>query len=211
MGRYVSNWRLQSPSGVFFGHQVWADIMVVKELDAGKSADSENDKPAVQNRGSDDSEEEDSDTNESEWELGRSKVRRIAKVIRGRSHSDIDSDDDDDEALSEAEAETEERGEQEETTDHTRDEGDNVAPAAQEVQEVAEEKEEEAQHQPPQQQQSPASSEDEEWEVVPAKEEWADELAALRALGLDDLDAIRRALKEAKGNVDLAAQSLLGD
>jgi hypothetical protein len=201
---------LQSPSGVFFGHQVWADIMVVKELDAGKSADSENDKPAVQNRESDDS-EEDSDTNESEWELGRSKVRRIAKVIRGRSHSDIDSDDDD-EALSEdeAEAETEERGEQEETTDQTRDEGGNVAPAAREAQEVAEEKEEEAQHQPPQQQ-SPASSEDEEWEVVPAKEEWADELAALRALGLDDLDAIRRALKEAKGNVDLAAQSLLGD
>ena len=77
---------------------------------------------------------------------------------------------------------------------------------------MAEEKEEEeAQHQSPQQQQSPASSEDEEWEVVPAKEEWADELAALRALGLDDLDAIRRALKEAKGNVDLAAQSLLGD
>lgn len=214
VGRYVSNWRLQSPSGVFFGHQVWADIMVVKELDAGKSADSENDKPAVQNRESDDSEEEDSDTNESEWELGRSKVRRIAKVIRGRSHSDIDSDD---EALSEADAEAEERGEQEETIDQTRDEGDNVAPAAQEAQEVAEEKkeEEEAQHQPPQQQQqqqqSPASSEDEEWEVVPAKEEWADELAALRALGLDDLDAIRRALKEAKGNVDLAAQSLLGD
>ncbi len=182
--------------------------MVVKELDAGKSSDSENDKPAVQNRESDDS-EEDSDTNESEWELGRSKVRRIAKVIRGRSHSDIDSDydDDDDEAVSEAE----ERGEQEETTDQTCDEGDNVAPAAQEAQEVAEEKEE-VQHQPPQQQQSPASSEDEEWEVVPAKEEeWADELAALRALGLDDLDAIRRALKEAKGNVDLAAQSLLGD
>jgi hypothetical protein len=209
VGRYVSNWRLQSPSGVFFGHKVWADIMVVKELDAGKSADSENDKPAVQNREGDNAEEEeDSDTNESEWELGRSKVRRIAKVIRGRSHSDIDSDDD--EALSEAEADTEERGEQDETTDQTRDEGDNVAPAAQEAQEVAEEKEEEAQHQPPQQQ-SPASSEDEEWEVVPAKEEWADELAALRALGLDDLDAIRRALKEAKGNVDLAAQRLLGD
>lgn len=197
VGRYVSNWRLQSPSGVFFGHQVWADIMVVKELDAGKCADSENDKPAVQFRESDDS-EEDSDNDESEWELGRSKVRRIAKVIRGRSHSDIDSDD---EILNEAEAE--ERGEQEETTDQTRAEGDNVAPAAQEAQELVEE------HQPPQQ--SPASSEDDEWEVVAAKEEWADELAALREMGLGDLDTIRRALKEAKGNVDLAAQSLLGD
>jgi len=197
VGRYVSNWRLQSPSGVFFGHQVWADIMVVKEVDAGKCANSENNKPAVQNR-EDDGSEEDSD-NESEWELGRSKVRRITKVIRGRSHSDIDSDD---ETLDEVQERGEE--EEEEPTDQTH----NVAPAGQETQELVEEKEE-VQHQPPQQ--SPASSEDDEWEVVPTKEEWADELAALREMGLGDLDTIRKALKEAKGNVDLAAQSLLGD
>jgi hypothetical protein len=204
VGHYVSNWRLRSPSGLFFGHQVWADIMVVKE-------NARSNEPALRSDGvnaEEESENEEGDEQESEWEMGRSKVRRIVKISR-RSHSDVDSEY---EMVGNDESEDDDEHDEVTTQQPSVDvsvvlpQEDESDIRAGDKERADEEMEKEVEVKIDQ---SPVG-EDDEWEVVP-KEEWADEIAALQEMCLGDLDTIRRVLKEAKGNVHLAAQSLLGE
>jgi len=203
-GRFVSNWQLRSPSGIFFGRRVWADI-VVKDTTGKPISAGQLDETPINNSTT----EMDIDAEWSRQSCKVRKINKINKVIHAAEEGNEDFV-----ASNDVEPSTEllENGEQEaEPTRHATSEEHSDAEQVTDDQTCTRRKD-------PIQvgellpRENGACCEDD-WEVMKAEgnNTWASELAVLREMEIGDLDSMRRALAQTNGDLQLAAQSLLGE